>query len=74
MVAITKTTDTPRKGDVAIFHYEKSGLKHVAVVEYVFDDNSFLISECNYHSGECGVRHLDLTYKNLRGFYELSTP
>lgn len=57
------------KGTVAIFNYEKSGLKHVAVVEYVFEDGSFLTSECNYHAGECGFRHLQPTYPNLLGFY-----
>lgn len=70
MNKLIKNSEVPHKGDVALLHYDKSGLDHVAIVEWVFDDNSFLISECNYIHGECGIRHLTMEYKNLKGFYE----
>jgi len=72
MATIVSNEFKPAKGMIAVFVYEKSGLGHVAIVEYVFDNDSFLISECNYISGKCGIRHLQLDYKNLRGFYALS--
>jgi hypothetical protein len=64
---------TPQKGDLALFYYEKSGLPHIAVVEYVFNNGGVLISEANmYHlyTGGFGVRYLDPGYTHLIGFYE----
>lgn len=69
MATLSPNSFTPKKGDVAIFHYEKSGLKHVAVVEYVFTNGYFWVSECNYTHGECEIRYLSPHYKNLVGFY-----
>jgi len=63
----------PNKGDLAMFYYEKSGLPHVAVVEYVFHNGGVLISEANmYHLYEDGVgtRYIPPQYHHLVGFYE----
>lgn len=62
----------PQKGDVAYFYYEKSGLPHVGVIEYVFDDGSFYLSETNmpfYHTNWFGVRYIPAGYKNFKGVY-----
>lgn len=64
---------TPVVGDLAMFYYEKAGLPHVAVVEYVFNNGGVLVSEANmYHlyKGGVGIRYLAPDYKHLIGFYE----
>lgn len=70
-IVATATEQTPEKGMLAVFHYEKQGLYHVAVVEHVFDDGSYWISECNMkkmYGKPCGIRHLASDYANLIGF------
>lgn len=65
---------TPEVGDVAMFWYEKSGLPHIAVVEYVFDNGGVWVSEANmYHLYEngMGIRYLEPDYVHLIGFYSL---
>lgn len=72
MAQIEPINKEPEVGDVAVMYYEKSGLTHFAVVEGIFDNGSFLVSECNmYHlySTGCGYRILSTNYKNLTGFY-----
>ena len=67
----------PKKGDLALFYYEKSGLPHIAVVEHVFDNGAVLISEANmYHlySGGTGVRFMLPSYRHLIGFYTRDEP
>ena len=64
----------PEVGDVAMFWYEKSGLPHIAVVEYVFDNGAVMVSEANmYHLYEdgLGIRYLESDYVHLIGFYSL---
>ena len=64
---------TPKKGDLAMFYYEKAGLPHIAVVEYVFHSGSFYVSEANmYHlyKGGVGTRIIQPDYKNFVGIYE----
>jgi hypothetical protein len=64
---------TPEKGDLALFYYEKSGLPHVAVVEYVFSNGGVFVSEANmYHlyQGGMGIRYIEPSYHHLVGFYE----
>ena len=64
----------PQKGDLAMFWYEKSGLPHVAVVEYVFNNGEVIISEANmYHLYDdgVGVRYIEPNYPHLIGFYRL---
>lgn len=63
---------TPVKGDLVLFYYEKSGLPHIAVVEYVFDNGGVYISESNmYHLYDdgFGIRYIDQNYSSLVGFY-----
>lgn len=76
MVHQAEVNHTPKKGDLALFYYEKSGLYHIAVVEYVFDNGGMWISEANmyhlYKSG-VGVRYIDQTYPRLIGYYERQT-
>lgn len=64
---------TPTKGDLALFYYEKSGLPHIAVVEYVFPNGGVFISEANmYHlyPDGMGIRYIESGYPHLVGFYE----
>lgn len=71
------TRTFPKKGDLALFYYEKSGLPHVAVVEYVFDNGAVLISEANMYylySGGTGVRFMLPSYRHLIGFYTRHEP
>lgn len=65
---------TPEVGDVAMFWYEKAGLPHIAVVEYVFHNGGVLVSEANmYHlyKDGVGIRYLEPSYQHLIGFYSL---
>jgi hypothetical protein len=66
-MATIQPNTTATTGVVAVFQYPKA--KHVAVVVLVEPDRSFWILECNYHSGECGVRKIPSDYPRLRGFY-----
>jgi len=58
----------PQIGDIAVMRYEKQGLDHFAYVEIVLDDG-IIISECNYHAGECGYRILTFDYAHIDGYF-----
>lgn len=78
----------PKAGYIAVMEYEKDTyecplgelvgnkcrIKHFGVVEGVFDDNTFLLSECNMHKlypSGCGYRILSTDYPNLLGFDDI---
>ncbi len=70
----------PRKGDVAVFEpnvYGASSNGHVAVVEQVLDDGSYITSQmddtdCKYDSSSCGKVHTR-TYPIMKGMSFIHT-